>query len=128
MAVAVLGALALKADGAINHEVADAGVAGSENGEADDDTCAALLVALMPRYPRDQSLPRGINSGGILLSLRSLCETVWPVQSTLACRKHVPQTPLVPINQPKAAVGVNGIAKISTYRLGPRPACHVIVS
>lgn len=38
MAVAVLGALALKADGAINHEVADAGVAGSENGEADDDT------------------------------------------------------------------------------------------
>lgn len=68
--------LALEADGLVDEQVASDRVAGSEDGEANDNTWTYVSLCNAASTTNDHDEPRGINSAGILRSRRRRCETV----------------------------------------------------
>ena len=72
--------LALEPDGAVRHEVTQAGVAGGEHGKTDDDALKmTVLVSCSRLHGRCEGWcsPSGINSAGIdLMRDPRRCETV----------------------------------------------------
>lgn len=71
--------LSVEAQGLVNPDLARDGVSGSNNGKRDNDTYINnQLTGLEPQLETCICSPRGINSAGILRSLRRRWETVWP--------------------------------------------------
>lgn len=68
--------LALEADGLVDEQVASDRVAGSEDGEANDNTWTYVSLCNSAAMTNAHDEPRGINSAGILRSRRRRCETV----------------------------------------------------
>lgn len=68
--------LTLEADGLVGEEMADARVAGSKDGETNDDTCVHVSFRVLPYGIVFCNAPRGHNSAGMFLSRRRRWETV----------------------------------------------------
>lgn len=71
--------LAIEPDSLVMLEVPYARIASGKDGKANDNTCTGISGGSLEDGKMTRvHLPRGISSGGIFLSRRSLCETVWP--------------------------------------------------